>query len=101
MIRRVSLIVAFAFLLIPTTAVFGEPPVGTKKRTPLDDYIAAPDAAYDWKVVDTISAGGAKTAVIRLHSQRWRTEKDVDRPLWEHWLVVTIPDKLTTDRCFL
>ncbi len=78
-----------------------EPPAGTKKRTPLDDYVAAPDSAYEWKVVDSITAGGAKTAVIRLHSQKWRTEKDVDRPLWEHWLVITIPEKLTTDRCFI
>lgn len=83
------------------TPAIAEPPVGAKRRTPLDDYVSAPDAAYEWKVVDTIAGGGAKTVVIRLHSQKWRTEKDVDRPLWEHWLVLTIPDKLTTDRCFI
>ncbi len=49
----------------------------------------------------TVEAGGLKTVVIRLKSQKWRTEKDVDRPLWEHWLVVTIPAKITTDHAFL
>jgi PhoPQ-activated pathogenicity-related protein len=80
---------------------YAEPPAGTKKRTALDEYVAKSDASYEWKVADTIAGPGMKTVVIRLHSQTWRTEKDVDRPLWEHWLVVSIPDKLTTDRCFL
>jgi PhoPQ-activated pathogenicity-related protein len=99
--RRISSLFVVVSLLVSVGVSYAEPPITTKKRTPLDDYVAAPDYAYEWKLVDTVVAGGTKTAVIRLHSQRWRTEKDVDRPLWEHWLTVTIPDKLTTDRCFL
>ncbi len=75
--------------------------VADTKRTPLDDYIANGDTSYAWKVEKTVESLGLKTTVIRLQSQKWRTEKDVDRPLWEHWLVLTVPAKVTTDHAFL
>lgn len=78
----------------------GEPPAGSK-RTALDDYVAKPDATYSWKVESQSTVGGMRTSVIRLKSQTWRSEKDVDRPVWEHWLVVTIPEKVTSDKAFL
>ncbi len=81
-------------------SVHAEPPA-VGNRTALDDYIAAPDSSYSWKIQETIKAEGMTTTVIRLNSQTWRTEKDVDRPLWEHWLVVTTPDQLKTDHAFL
>ncbi len=80
--------------------VHAEPPAGSK-LTPLDNYVAKPDSAYAWNVAETIQSGSLTTHVIRLTSQRWRTEQEVDRPLWEHWLVVTVPAKITTDRVFL
>lgn len=70
-------------------------------KTALDDYMANGDKSYKWRVEKTIENAGIKTAVIQLTSQTWRTEKDVDRPLWEHWLVLTIPAKVTTDHAFL
>jgi PhoPQ-activated pathogenicity-related protein len=97
--RCKDLVLLFALAMLPTVAL-AEPP-STAKRTPLDDYVAQEDATYAWHVHETIPGEGGKTAVIRLKTQTWRTEKDVDRPVWEHWLVVTIPDKLTTDRVFL
>ncbi len=77
-----------------------EPPVGSP-RTALDEYIAKVDTTYSWRLEKVVSSGPLKTAVIRLQSQTWRTEKDVDRPLWEHWLVLTMPAKITTDHAFL
>ena len=50
-----------------------EPPAGSK-LTPLDTYVAKPDSAYTWSVADTIKTGNLTTHVIRLTSQRWRTE---------------------------
>ena len=67
----------------------------------LDDYIANGDKTYAWQVEKTTESNGLKTVVIKLKSQTWRTEKDVDRPVWEHWLVVTVPAKITTDHAFL
>jgi len=71
------------------------------KRTALDDYIAKADATYTWRVEKTIKNGDLTTVVIQLNTHTWRTEEDVDRPVWEHWLVLTIPAKVTTDRAFL
>jgi PhoPQ-activated pathogenicity-related protein len=34
-------------------------------------------------------------------SQRWLTEKEVERPLWTHWLTVIRPEKLTSDVALL
>lgn len=71
------------------------------QRNALDDYIANGDKTFQWHVEKTVEDAELKTVVIRLKSQTWRTEKDIDRPLWEHWLVVTIPAKLKTEHAFL
>jgi len=77
-----------------------EPPTGSK-RTALDDYIAKVDSTYQWKLEKSIEKGPLKTSVIQLKTQTWLTTKEVDRPVWEHWLVITMPEKVTTDRVFL
>jgi PhoPQ-activated pathogenicity-related protein len=77
-----------------------KPPVSAK-RTPLDEYVQKPDAAYSWKVAKTIQGNPSTTSVIRLVSQSWRDPSEVDRPLWEHWLVVAKPEKLKTNKAFL
>ncbi|MEQ1830816.1 MAG: PhoPQ-activated protein PqaA family protein, partial [Pirellula sp.] len=77
-----------------------EPPAGSK-LTALDDYVAKVDTTYSWKTEKTVTNGPFKTAVIKLVSQTWRTEKDVNRPVWEHWLVVTVPENVKTDKAFL
>jgi PhoPQ-activated pathogenicity-related protein len=70
-------------------------------KTPLDDYIAAADPSYSWKVAKTIEGNPAETSIIKLTSQSWRAPGEVSRTAWEHWLVVVKPEKLTTDRVFL
>ncbi len=93
---------AFQLLILGSacSVAWAEPPTGSK-RTALDEYIAKEDATYSWKLERTVSTGPLKTAIIRLKTQTWRTEKEVDRPVWEHWLVVTMPAKITTDHAFL
>jgi PhoPQ-activated pathogenicity-related protein len=71
------------------------------KRTSLDDYIAKPDPAYSWKVVNTIPGEGCTTFVIDMKSQNWRTVPEVDRTLWQHWLVVVKPEVVKHDTGFL
>lgn len=86
-------------LFITTSALAAEPVNGAK--TPLDEYIAKPDPAYEWKVVNTISGDGVTTFVIDLKSQSWRAAPDVDRSVWQHWLVVVKPDTVKHDTAFL
>lgn len=62
-------------------------------ETALDRYVAKPDPTYAWKVVRTINANGLTQYIIDLKSQTWRTEQDVDRPVWQHWLSIAKPAK--------
>lgn len=75
--------------------------VATAAETALDRYVAHRDPVYGWKSVFTVSGTGYRTTVLELTSQTWRTEKDVDRPVWKHWLTITRPDKLTTAKALL
>ena len=77
--------------------------VGTlrSEETGLDKYITKPDASYSWKVVKTIPGPGLTTFVIDMKSQTWRTKEEVDRTLWQHWLVVARPDNVTADTALL
>jgi PhoPQ-activated pathogenicity-related protein len=89
-----------AMVLSLASIVCAEPPIGIMP-TPLDRYVAEPDSTYQWAIENSSEENGMKTTVIRLRSQKWRTEKDIDRTVWEHWLIVTAPAKVTTNKAFL
>lgn len=72
-----------------------------EELTELDKYIARPDPAFAWKLAKTIPGDGYTTYLIDLTSQTWRSEKDVDRPVWKHWLTVVKPDNLKYHTAFL
>ncbi len=70
--------------------------------TPLDDYIAAPDPNFTWSKVNTINGSGYKGHVLDMKSQTWRDEpNEVDRELWQHWVVVIKPTTVTGTRAML
>ncbi len=60
----------------------------------LDRYVSRPDPVYGWKLVRTLEADGCRGYVLELTSQTWRSEKEVDRPVWKHWLTIIKPDRL-------
>jgi len=69
--------------------------------TALDKYVAAPDPVYAWKVVKTATAPTHRTYVLELTSQSWRTEKEVDKPVWKHWLTITRPNEIKSKHALL
>src|SRR5688572_32621505 len=71
------------------------------QQTALDRYVAKPDTAYSWKLVNTTQGEGYKAFVLELTSQHWRTGKDVDRPIWKHWLTLVKPDSPATNKALL
>src|SRR5215468_3839931 len=81
-------------LALPAAA---DPP----KKTPLDDYLARPEPAYAWKLVKTVPGDGVTSFVLDLKSQSWRSTPEVDRPVWQHWLIITRPDQVTSDTALL
>ena len=71
-------------------------------ETALDRYVAAPDPNFAWKVVRTLPADARVSAtLLQMTSQRWLTEKDVEHPLWTHWITVVRPSTVTSDIAML
>jgi PhoPQ-activated pathogenicity-related protein len=65
-------------------------------RTALDRYVKAPDTNYSFRLVSTIKGDGYTTYMIDMISQAWLTTNEVNRPLWQHWLTLVKPDKVTS-----
>ncbi len=86
-----KLLVVLATLLMTTLAV----------ATPLDDYVAKPDASYTYSVVKTIDHPLGKIHILDMKSQTWRTSAEVNRTLWQHWLTIIVPNGATSDTALL
>ncbi|HMV49125.1 MAG TPA: PhoPQ-activated pathogenicity-related family protein [Blastocatellia bacterium] len=80
---------------------FFAPAQKAPQQTALDRYIAQPDSVYGWKLVNTIEGAGYRGYVLELTSQTWRSEKDVDRPVWKHWLTIVKPEKVVGNKALL
>ncbi|HEX41383.1 MAG TPA: hypothetical protein ENN81_04900, partial [Phycisphaerales bacterium] len=59
--------------------------------TPLDVYLDAADAAYSYTLARTDKLEGATAYVLDMTSQSWRSDKEVNRTLWRHWMVIVKP----------
>ncbi len=81
-------------MAVPLTHVADGPTV-------LDEYIAKPDPSYRFEVVHNQSGEGATAFLVKMVSQTWLTEKEVDRPTWEHYLYVYRPDEVKHETGFL
>lgn len=90
------------------TTAQAAPRASAQTDTALDRYVAAPDAAFTWKVVrdlpisgETRQRGGAPrgltATLIDMTSQRWLSEREVEQPLWRHWITVVRPAAVTSD----
>ena len=88
---------AFAALLV---SVWVRPGLADE-LTALDRYIAKPDASYGWELASTIEGDRYTGYVIDLTSQRWRSEEEVDRPIWKHWLTIIKPHAATMNNALL
>jgi len=70
-------------------------------QTALDRYVAAPDASFSWKISNTLPAEGVTATLLDMVSQRWLTEREVEQPLWRHWITVVRPPQIKTDLALL
>jgi PhoPQ-activated pathogenicity-related protein len=84
-------------LLVQIAAVWPQQALGT----PLDDYVARPDPNYTWRLRRTVTGSGYKGYVLDMKSQVWRSTSEVNRTLWQHWVIVIVPTTVTTDKAML
>src|SRR6266566_2226196 len=98
---HLSLRSALAFaaaLFLSALALFASSADRTRlsSQTALDRYVAAPDTNYAWHLVNTVRGEGYTTYIVDMISQAWLTTNEVNRTLWQHWLAIVKPDKLTS-----
>jgi PhoPQ-activated pathogenicity-related protein len=85
----------FAALVLTIAATLQPASAQSTSNSAIERYVQTPDPVYAWKLARTIEGeGGVKTHVLELTSQTWRTEKDVDKPVWKHWLTIVQPPKI-------
>jgi PhoPQ-activated pathogenicity-related protein len=85
-----------AFLFLCALVCFG-----ASKETALDRYVAKPDPAYKYTLVQTTPGDGYTTYVLDMVSQTWLTTAEVDRPEWRHWVTVIKPTNVKHSTGFL
>jgi len=71
------------------------------ERTALDEYVAAPDTNYSFRLVNRVPGKGQTTFIIEMTSQAWLTTREVDRPVWKHWLNIVKPDAVASTKSLL
>jgi PhoPQ-activated pathogenicity-related protein len=87
-----------ALTLLLCASLPAQHPVKRSDETALDRYIAAPDSNFSFRKAGMLAAStGVTASILELTSQRWLTTKEVDRPLWRHWLIVYRPVTVTRD----
>src|SRR5579859_2100990 len=92
---RLALLLCATFLL----ATIGQ--ASASEQTALDRYVAAPDPSYEYHVVSTQDSLVSKTFVLEMTSQTWLTTAEVDKPVWKHWLTITVPKKVSTSTALI
>ncbi|MCB9768408.1 MAG: PhoPQ-activated pathogenicity [Candidatus Omnitrophica bacterium] len=70
-------------------------------RTELDRYVATPDPNYKYELLKEIKGEGFTAYLLNMISQKWRSEDEVDRVLWQHWVTILKPDDLASDTALL
>lgn len=78
-----------------------EPIEAAVAEAPLVAYVKKPDPAYAWELTSSQEEEGYTLHVLRMTSQSWLTEAEVDRPVWQHWLTILEPHEVTSNRAFL
>lgn len=93
--------VGLLFILCSLTSFNAAAEPLTDPATALDDYVNASDPAYGFQHFATLPGTGYTAHVFAMTSQTWRSEGEVDRRLWSHWLAIIVPDTVATDTAML
>lgn len=67
----------------------------------LQDYLNKEDSSYTWQLHETRKDELYSIHVLKLHSQKWRNEDEVDKPLWSHWLTIIQPNNVKFNTALL
>ena len=96
-IIRILRRIAFGLLITHSAVVLAN----GLSYTALDEYVNTADENYAYTVADTVAGPGYRTLIIEMTSQQWLTETEVNDPIWQHYMTVTIPDTVNSNIAFL
>ncbi len=71
------------------------------ERTALDEYVAAPDTNYSFRLIESVPGRQETTFILEMTSQAWLTTNEVNRALWKHWLVIIRPNEVAASKSLL
>ncbi len=66
-----------------------------------EKYLSEPDSNHRYELMGIQHMEGYQFHVLRVISQAWLTEAEVEDPLWWHWVSIVIPDQIASDTAFL
>jgi PhoPQ-activated pathogenicity-related protein len=109
--RHLSLVprtlLVLAWLAVGAGLAFGQALPSTMRPAPaghetaLDRYVATPDAHFAFTRVKTTTDARGTVSVLQLTSQQWLSEREVEQPVWTHWLTIVRPARVTSDIALL
>ena len=67
----------------------------------LKNYVNEISPDFSYKIKDTISQSKAKIFHIKMNSGRWLSEKEVNNPLWWHWVDIVVPEITDTETALM
>ena len=69
----------------------------------LEAYVKQDDGKFSYEHVLSVPADGLTLHLYNLVSQEWRSSDEIDRTLWQHQLVIAVPDTVisTTSMLFV
>ncbi len=69
--------------------------------TALDRYVETFDPSYGYSFETTLVGPGFTAHVLDMTSQTWMDASVVDKPVWQHWVTIIVPDGVTSDTAIL
>ena len=91
-----SLNVAFSFLSVAVLLFVTSSCVAADKPTALDVYVHTPDSHYHYELIQRAEHTGYISYLLQMTSQKWLNSSEVNRTLWQHWITIYKPSKVTS-----
>ncbi len=67
----------------------------------LESFITTTDQSYDWNHEKSIMEKEYSVHILKMTSQTWRSEKEVNKNTWDHWVKIIVPHKVKKDKALL
>ena len=69
--------------------------------TILDNYINTIDPITNYSLVTSQIENDYSIYILDLDSQHWLTDNEVDREIWQHWIILVVPEVIEYETSFL